>query len=272
MAELKYVDWDGLVYYDGKIKEYIKDRDEVYVKMGGVVSFEELPDPSYYNLHYIYKINNKFTSTDRFDKPEHVYKAGTWVQCVDINNDASEYKYIIFNEHIEAAPSDVDLENYYTKHEVNELIRDAVNGIEQPDVDQFITSQELSDTLEDYVTDGELSILTEDIAGIETILEDKADKSELTELATKKSVDDLEKFTQEQLTVTASRINAVETNIDKQTERINAVVQDNINIGTRLLDAENVLNSIPTTYVTNETLQSDYITKEEIANTYVTEE
>ena len=62
MAELKYVDWDGLVYYDGKIKPYIADKAEDYLKMGGVITFDKLPDPSYQNLNYIYKITDEFVS------------------------------------------------------------------------------------------------------------------------------------------------------------------------------------------------------------------
>ena len=42
MAKQKYVDWDGLVYYDGKIKDYIAHRDSQGLKMGGIIPFEKL--------------------------------------------------------------------------------------------------------------------------------------------------------------------------------------------------------------------------------------
>lgn len=136
MAELRYVDWDGLVYYDGKIKEYIDDRDENYLKMGGIVTFNNLPDPSWQNLNYIYKVTTGFTSNNRFDKPGYIYPAGTWVQCVDVNNDASQYLYIIFNEESIGGTADIDLSDYYTKGEVDKLI---------PDVDEFATKSALTE-------------------------------------------------------------------------------------------------------------------------------
>lgn len=157
MAELKYVDWDGLVYYDGKIKQYIQDRDENYVKMGGIVSFNELPDPTYYNLHYIYKITDDFTSNSRFDEAGLVYKAGTWVQCVDLHEDASRYRYIIFNEEIIGGTADIDLSEYYTKHEVDEKIEKAIASIETPEVD-----------LNNYYTKEEVNTLIPDISGLVT--------------------------------------------------------------------------------------------------------
>ena len=33
MAELRYVDWDGLVYYDGKIKKHIEAKLDNCIKM-----------------------------------------------------------------------------------------------------------------------------------------------------------------------------------------------------------------------------------------------
>lgn len=157
MAELKYVDWDGLVYYDGKIKQYIQDRDENYVKMGGIVSFNELPDPTYYNLHYIYKITDDFTSNSRFDEAGLVYKAGTWVQCVDLHEDASRYRYIIFNEKTIGGTADIDLSDYYTKREVDEKIEKAIASIETPEVD-----------LNNYYTKEEVNTLIPDISGLVT--------------------------------------------------------------------------------------------------------
>lgn len=95
MAELRYVDWDGLVYYDGKVKQYIGDKLEDVVKMGGLVSIETLPSPSFQNLNYIYKITEEFTSNNYFEKPGYIYKAGTWVQVTDLQG---VYLYTIFNE------------------------------------------------------------------------------------------------------------------------------------------------------------------------------
>ena len=206
MAELKYVDWDGLVYYDGKIKQYIQDRDENYVKMGGIMSFDKLPDPTYYNLHYIYKITDKFTTNSRFDTPGLVCQAGTWVQCVDLHEDASKYRYIIFNEETIGGTADIDLSDYYTKSEVEAKIDEAIQSIDIPeiqledyytkqevdnlipDTDAFLTSEDVEKTLEDFATVDELNVLKEGVADVQELVEEKADKSDLEGLASEEFV------------------------------------------------------------------------------------
>lgn len=121
MAEQRFVDWDGLVYYDGKVKHYIEDKLENCLKMGGKVTFEELPSPSFENLNYIYKVTEEFTSNNYFEKPGYIYNAGTWVQVADLNN---IYLYIIFSETdiTPVGPGGIDLDNYYTKTEIDTLI------------------------------------------------------------------------------------------------------------------------------------------------------
>ena len=95
MAQLKYVDWDGLVYYDGKVKAYIDDKMTSCLKMGGHIEFQQLPPPSYNNLNYIYKITDEFTSNEHFVSPGYQFNENTWIQVVDIEG---LYKYNIFDE------------------------------------------------------------------------------------------------------------------------------------------------------------------------------
>ena len=127
MAELRYVDWDGLVYYDGKIKEHIRNEAEEYLKMGGIVSFENLPAPSWTNLNYIYKITDEFTSTDEwFELSNRTYSEGTWVQVHDFEE---VYKYIIFDEKTIGGTADIDLSDYYTKAEVDAKLDDVSSDV-----------------------------------------------------------------------------------------------------------------------------------------------
>ena len=154
MAELRYVDWDGLVYYDGKIKEFIRDNAESYLKMGGIIPSKDLPDPSWQNLNYIYKITDSFVSTDRFEHPGYVYPAGTWVQCINYKED-ERWLYTIFNE--ETIGGTADLSNYYTKSEVNKKIEEAIASIETPEVD-----------LNNYYTKEEVNTLIPDISELVT--------------------------------------------------------------------------------------------------------
>lgn len=145
MAELRYVDWDGLVYYDGKIKDFIQANAENYLKMGGILPIRDLPDPSRQNLNYIYKITDSFTSDNHFDKPGYVYPAGTWVQCVNHEEDEL-WLYTIFNE--ETIGGTADLSNYYTKSEVDALIPD------------------------DFATESDIAVLNEAVAGNQESIEE----------------------------------------------------------------------------------------------------
>lgn len=127
MAELRYVDWDGLVYYDGKVKQFINDKLEDCLKVGGSVTFENLPSPSFQNLNYIYKVTDEFTSNDYFEKSGYVYKAGTIVQVSNLNN---VYLYTIFNEEDDIDPSDIDFTEVYTRiDEVDNKVTELDNKV-----------------------------------------------------------------------------------------------------------------------------------------------
>ena len=178
MAELRYVDWDGLVYYDGKIKNFIESNAENYLKMGGILPVKDLPDPSRQNLNYIYKITDSFTSDNHFEKPGYIYPAGTWVQCINHEED-ERWLYTIFNE--ETIGGTADLSNYYTKSEVNKKIEEAIASIETPEVD-----------LNNYYTKEEVNTLIPDISELVTkeeleAVEAKVDAIVIPEVPTKVS-------------------------------------------------------------------------------------
>ena len=178
MAELRYVDWDGLVYYDGKIKDFIQANAENYLKMGGILPVKDLPDPSRQNLNYIYKITDSFTSDNHFEKPGYIYPAGTWVQCINHEED-ERWLYTIFNE--ETIGGTADLSNYYTKSEVNKKIEEAIASIETPEVD-----------LNNYYTKEEVNTLIPDISELVTkeeleAVEAKVDAIVIPEVPTKVS-------------------------------------------------------------------------------------
>ena len=203
MAELRYVDWDGLVYYDGKIKDFIQANAENYLKMGGILPIKDLPDPSRQNLNYIYKITDSFTSNNHFEKPGYIYPAGTWVQCIN-HEDDELWLYTIFNE--ETIGNTPDLSDYYTKSEVNDKIGEAIASIEPPEVDldnyytkdevdklipetdAFVTEDKLEETLSDYVVESELDQYKQDVIEVESALEEKADKTSLQGLASEEFV------------------------------------------------------------------------------------
>ncbi len=97
MADLqKYVNWDGLVYYDGKIKNFIKDKLSPCFKFAGVFAAEELPAPESEYVNYIYQVSNDFTSNEVFDKPNRKYEAGALIYVKQIVD--GQYRYSVLVE------------------------------------------------------------------------------------------------------------------------------------------------------------------------------
>lgn len=97
MADLqKYVNWDGLVYYDGKIKNFIKDKLSPCFKFAGVFAAETLPAPESEYVNYIYQVSNDFTSNEVFDKPDRKYEAGALIYVKQISD--GQYRYSVLVE------------------------------------------------------------------------------------------------------------------------------------------------------------------------------
>lgn len=101
MAQIAYVDWDGLVYYDGKVKKYVADKLEPTLKDGGRIAFNQLPEPSYDSLNYIYTITDDFQTDTNFQIPGRSFSSGTAVKVSEV--EPATYRYTIFNEIISDA-------------------------------------------------------------------------------------------------------------------------------------------------------------------------
>lgn len=245
MAELRYVDWDGLVYYDGKIKDFIQSNAENYLKMGGILPVKDLPDPSRQNLNYIYKITDSFTSDNHFEEPGYIYPAGTWVQCINHEED-ERWLYTIFNE--ETIGNTADLSDYYTKSEVNEKIEEAIASIEIPEIDP-----------NNYYTKEEVNTLIPDVSGLAT----KEELEAVQNVAGSNSVklmqidSDLVDINQKLETIPSIEGLATETYVDEKFAEI--VVPDVSGLVTKE-ELEDAINNIehPTVDL------SDYYTKAEV--------
>lgn len=92
--DVAYVDWDGLVYYDSKVKEYIR---QTSLPFGGILKFDQLPDPSYDNLNHLYQISEEFVSDNRFKDPGYRYSENTWIRVTSFDD---VYLYTIFVEQL----------------------------------------------------------------------------------------------------------------------------------------------------------------------------
>ena len=118
MAQIAYVNWDGLVYYDGKIKDYIKDKLEECIKFQGEAKRDQLPDPSYETLNFMYVLAEDIVADEDFRHPGEIYYKGTIVQVIDYNN------VYLYDSIYKNTSLDIDLSDYYTKTEIFQILGD----------------------------------------------------------------------------------------------------------------------------------------------------
>lgn len=227
MDEILYVDWDGLIYYDGKIKDYVSDSINGCLKFEGDISpneFDEVP-PSRDNIHTAYKVNDKFTTNEWFKVPGKTYPANSIIYVAEVANEVYLYD-ILFDASIPDV--EVDLSNYYTKSDVDALVeglpsKESVSAISK---DVANLSDTVSTIIDDYVTHAELDDAIADIVIPETpdlsdyVTSDSLDKT-LESYATLQQVD--EKIRDAELSggdidisdlVTKDELNAAIENID----------------------------------------------------------
>lgn len=121
MAEILYVDWDGLIYYDGKVKDYIEDKIKECLKFRGNVSYEELlqTSPSVDTVNTAFRLSEEFVTNEWFNKPGFAYPEGTIVYVAQFED--GTYKFDILVEP-NGSNSGTDLTNYYNKQEVDNIV------------------------------------------------------------------------------------------------------------------------------------------------------
>lgn len=189
MAEIKYVDWDGLVYYHKKVTQYIDDKfnDQVdpCLKFGGIFNLENVPFPGLDTLNYIYKIDEDFSVSP--ENPlfvqtalNHKYNAGTIIQVIEADKDIYLFDILfeVISQTAITPEGEVDLSNYYTKDQVEALIKDLPT---KEYVDNAIKNITIDTS--NLATKEELSAVEEKIPS----LEGYAKKSDIPEVPTKVS-------------------------------------------------------------------------------------
>lgn len=163
MAEIKFVDWDGLVYYDTRSKQYIQNKFDLALKYGG--SFDKLadvPSPGVDTINVVYKITESF-STNTIDFVEKVYNltyaANTLIQVVETSD--SQYKFDILVDSAPILTPEGDV--VYTKAEINEILKNYVTEEELEEKGYLTEHQSLAGyATEEYVNDA--------VAGVEVDL------------------------------------------------------------------------------------------------------
>ena len=154
MAEILYVDWDGLIYYDGKIKDYVDEKIRECLKFKGDVTFEELiqTSPSFDTLNTAFRLSEDFVTNEWFKTPGYSYSAYTIVYVAQLED--GTYKFDILVEST-GSGNGADLTNYYNKEEVDDIVAelptkefvektviDAIDSIEI-DVSGLVAREEL---------------------------------------------------------------------------------------------------------------------------------
>ena len=204
MAELHYVDWDGLVYYDGKIKAYLNDKFVDSLKYGGAVTAEEIPSPSAQNINYLYKVTTTLITTPEYfiDEPGYEYAPGTLIQVVDVDG---RYLYTVFNEPISVTTPDggstdlTDIINRLDRIEkTTSRIESDVENIEASLV-TFATKEETSAAIKEAVESIEPVDLSSyaKIVDVEEQLSTKANLSDIPDVTSFVTSDDVDQRIQE---------------------------------------------------------------------------
>ena len=200
MAKQRYVDWDGLVYYDGKIKSYIAEKMDACMRfMGDISSRNELPDPSYENLNQVFKLSTSLeiaaNDTD-FESSRRgaQYPAGTLVIVSDYDG---VYLYDVLVQPAQNDPSVTpDLTEINervssiedTLSEQDSRISDTENTIEQLGIsientyarkDEVPSVEGLAS--ESYVDDKVGSIIIPDVSGLASVEEVNDKVSEISD-------------------------------------------------------------------------------------------
>lgn len=247
MAQVAYVDWDGLVYYDSKIKKHLTDKLENCLKDGGKKPFAELPDPSYDNLNYVYTVADDFTSTDIFAVVGLDYAAGTVVKVSEIQLNADQpavYRYTILNQRF----SDVDADALNSVNERIKALEDAGFITEIPD--DLIDENELRNSLTGYATLSDLqaaldSIPAPDLSNYYT--KEEADNKYLTEhqdLSGYAKVEDVDKKISEVKAATDLNSNDIEHILDDLSKAEESISTDHARVDTLISEVGDIKTSV----------------------------
>ena len=184
MADLqKYVDKDGLEYYDSKIKQFIKDKFDSCFKFGGAISFEELPLPDEEELNFVYQITNEFISDSRFDVPKKSYEPGALVYVVKTAEDLYKFSILIESSKVDTSVIESRLDELETQQEqtsndishLNNGLRDLENQVSEIDTTLSTSVENIQEELQQVKQDvtavtQKTDQLSDQISEVETTL------------------------------------------------------------------------------------------------------
>lgn len=230
MTEQKFVNWDGLVYYDSKIKTYVGNNVAECLKFGGMLPFENIPKANELNhetVNYTYTVLDGFISDERFIEPNRVIPPKTTIQVVEVSKDV--YKYSIFKEEeVSLQPVyeeleelrtqvDADLDKMQVAVEEQDTQLDLISNAQAATAQTVENLTESVDQLEGTVqsvvdlsneTDQKVDELSQDVIDLSKIMNTKADQQSLNLYATKADIAPL--ASEEDLAEVEAKIPSVE--------------------------------------------------------------
>ena len=139
MAQIAYVDWEGLVHYDGKIKDYVNNKLEPTLKDGGRVEYyEELSSPSINIVNYVFTVENAFTETpELFGDQPHYYTRNAGTAVIVKECSPGIYRYEIFN----ATTNPNDVETFDDIYGQIKELKDAIDAFNLESSDYYNKSE-----------------------------------------------------------------------------------------------------------------------------------
>lgn len=240
MAQIAYVDWDGLIYYDKKIKKHITDKLEACVKDGGKLLFEKLKEPKYELLNYVYVIEDDFITDNRFPIPGLSYRAGTAVKVSEIS--PSVYGYTIFNEYI----SDSDAEK------LNDLTS-RISEVETSLAESQETISNIKETLASHA---------EDITDIEASLSDVVRTKDLEDYVDETTLNTSLNGINNSINSINAAITTLNNSIGELPSRVTSAESKICELEKSAVDEDDVKNAIANAL--GDIDLSDYYTKDEV--------
>lgn len=300
--EVETLRGDHKVFFDDIVeleKNVIRDHDlieQLLVAVAGKVSKEyvdsaiaNLPQVNLENYatkdYVLEKINDAVLSGD-VDLTNYYNKETVDAKFGDVetkigNNSARIDELVRFNvnqdKNLDALRQSLS-SDYYTKSETDSKITEAINSIDFPETDlsDYYTKDEVDKLIpDDFATKSDIDVLNDAVAQVEELLDEKADVTDLTGLATEEFV--VKKIAEAELADQDVDLSAYYTKSE-----VDALIPDvsefvtNDTFNTTVNNIAEQINNIEQDYTTlNETVQNisnNYVTEEELNNYTTTEQ
>lgn len=300
--EVETLRGDHKVFFDDIVeleKNVIRDHDlieQLLVAVAGKVSKEyvdsaiaNIPQVNLENYatkdYVLEKINDAVLSGD-VDLTNYYNKETVDAKFADVetkigNNSARIDELVRFNvnqdKNLDALRQSLS-SDYYTKSETDSKITEAINSIDSPETDlsDYYTKDEVDKLIpDDFATKSDIDVLNDAVAQVEELLDEKADVTDLTGLATEEFV--VKKIAEAELADQDVDLSAYYTKSE-----VDALIPDvsefvtNDTFNTTVNNIAEQINNIEQDYTTlNETVQNisnNYVTEEELNNYTTTEQ